>query len=91
MCYGSLWQPMLAPTSIGGPLSPGLCLSVLHVQGDMAPLCRNAKKMDLGVHRSFHSAFLGVMVSLIDYGLAMAPHSGTLTWKIPWTEEPGRL
>ena len=22
---------------------------------------------------------------------AMAPHSGTLPWKIPWTEEPGRL
>ena len=22
---------------------------------------------------------------------AMAPHSGTLAWKIPWTEEPGRL
>ena len=21
----------------------------------------------------------------------MAPHSSTLTWKIPWTEEPGRL
>ena len=21
----------------------------------------------------------------------MAPHSGTLVWKIPWTEEPGRL
>ena len=21
----------------------------------------------------------------------MATHSGTLTWKIPWTEEPGRL
>ena len=21
----------------------------------------------------------------------MAPHSGTLAWKIPWTEEPGRL
>ena len=21
----------------------------------------------------------------------MAPHSGTLSWKIPWTEEPGRL
>ena len=21
---------------------------------------------------------------------AMAPHSSTLTWKIPWTEEPGR-
>ena len=24
-------------------------------------------------------------------GLAMAPHSSTLAWKIPWTEEPGRL
>ena len=22
---------------------------------------------------------------------SMAPHSSTLTWKIPWTEEPGRL
>ena len=22
---------------------------------------------------------------------AMAPHSGTLAWKIPWMEEPGRL
>ena len=22
---------------------------------------------------------------------AMAPHSSTLSWKIPWMEEPGRL
>ena len=22
---------------------------------------------------------------------AMAPHSNTLAWKIPWMEEPGRL
>ena len=22
---------------------------------------------------------------------AMAPHSSTLAWKIPWTEGPGRL
>ena len=21
----------------------------------------------------------------------MAPHSSTLAWKVPWTEEPGRL
>ena len=21
----------------------------------------------------------------------MAPHSSTLAWKLPWTEEPGRL
>ena len=24
-------------------------------------------------------------------GEALAPHSSTLAWKIPWTEEPGRL
>ena len=23
--------------------------------------------------------------------MAMAPHSSTLAWKIPWTEEPGGL
>ena len=22
---------------------------------------------------------------------AMTPHSSTLAWRIPWTEEPGRL
>ena len=22
---------------------------------------------------------------------ALAPHSSTLAWKVPWTEEPGRL
>ena len=24
-------------------------------------------------------------------GKAVAPHSSTLAWKIPWVEEPGRL
>ena len=27
----------------------------------------------------------------ISITLAMAPYSSTLAWKIPWTEEPGRL
>jgi len=33
-------------------------------------------------------------ITSLEYGSmekAMAPHSGTLAWKIPWTEEPGRL
>ena len=29
--------------------------------------------------------------SIILLEKAMAPHSSTLAWKIPWTEEPGRL
>ena len=29
--------------------------------------------------------------SVVHTEKAMAPHSSTLAWKIPWTEEPGRL
>ena len=31
------------------------------------------------------------MPALCSQEKAMAPHSSTLAWKIPWTEEPGRL
>ena len=37
---------------------------------------------------------LGKLWELVMGGLvekAMAPHSSTLAWKIPWMEEPGRL
>ena len=27
----------------------------------------------------------------VSWEKAMAPHSSTLAWKIPWAEEPGRL
>ena len=33
--------------------------------------------------------FWGVLIALPEK--AMAPHSSTLAWKIPWMEEPGRL
>ena len=36
-------------------------------------------------HALFPQAFTS------SYEKAMAPHSSTLAWKIPWTEEPGRL
>ena len=32
---------------------------------------------------------LGVLDGALEK--AMAPHSSTPAWKIPWTEEPGRL
>ena len=32
-----------------------------------------------------------VVLICISLEKAMAPHSSTLAWKIPWTEEPGRL
>ena len=37
-----------------------------------------------------HPAYLTFLQSSVPEK-AMAPHSSTLAWKIPWTEEPGRL
>ena len=37
-----------------------------------------------------HPAYLTYMQST-SWEKAMAPHSSTLAWKIPWMEEPGRL
>jgi len=31
------------------------------------------------------------LTSCVTLEKAMAPHSSTLAWKIPWTEEPGGL
>ena len=35
--------------------------------------------------------YSGLISFRIDLEKAMAPHSSTLAWKIPWTEEPGGL
>ena len=38
---------------------------------------------------NFHFLYVYLYASLLEK--AMAPHSSTLAWKIPWMEEPGRL
>ena len=40
--------------------------------------------------RKVYKPVLNMMVSVL-VEKAMAPHSSTLAWKIPWMEEPGRL
>ena len=35
--------------------------------------------------------FLVYVLAITTLEKAMAPHSSTLAWKTPWTEEPGRL
>ena len=49
-------------------------------------------------HSLTRRTFVGKVISLLFNMLSrlvmentMAPHSSTLAWKIPWTEEPGRL
>ena len=40
---------------------------------------------------SFHTPRQNLPVTPGVLEKAMAPHSSTLAWKIPWTAEPGRL
>ena len=46
---------------------------------------QTARGLLLFLNFSFYNLLLPCMEK------AMAPHSSTLAWKIPWTEEPGRL
>ena len=46
---------------------------------------------DLFVSSSLRPILRIVAAYVMAVEKAMAPHSSTLAWKIPWTEEPGRL
>ena len=48
----------------------------------------NTKKGNARECSNYHTIAL---ISHTSMEKAMAPHSSTLAWKIPWTEEPGRL
>ena len=45
------------------------------------------------IHFILYSASLSVLIRSLHAHMekAMAPHSSTLAWKIPWMEEPSRL
>ena len=48
----------------------------------------------IGTPEKYHwtEIWMACIISIIyNKEKAMAPHSSTLVWKIPWTEEPGRL
>jgi len=46
---------------------------------------------DLWGKARINSALLICRALYVNLEKAMAPHSSTLAWKIPWTEEPGGL
>ena len=50
------------------------------------------KSRDINLPTKFHLV-KAMVFPVVMYGLkkAMAPHSSTLAWTIPWMEEPGRL
>ena len=63
-----------------------LCLSVLQLV-----ILEILEKLQLMPELCLTSPFFKVFIFLVDSEKAMAPHSSTLAWTIPWTEEPGRL
>ena len=57
------------------------------------PIVSFAVKKLLSLIRShlFTFAFISIILGGGSLEKAMAPHSSTLAWKIPWMEEPGKL
>ena len=63
-----------------------LCLILIHLQHH----CKRMAQLLCTILEWLNALKLGR--SRLEYSeKAMAPHSSTLAWKIPWTEEPDRL
>ena len=58
--------------------------------GDLIKIDLKTQASNCKYQAIWNLAFFGLM-SFANLEKAMAPHSSTLAWKIPWTEEPGRL
>ena len=48
-------------------------------------------KCSLGISNVLEERFSLILYHDVHPEKAMAPHSSTLAWKIPWVEEPGGL
>ena len=74
--------PLASPGIRGGPHIHGRCPK---------PICDSVPVMlreQLVSYKHIHYTHLHSLHLHLEK--AMAPHSSTLAWKIPWTEEPGR-
>ena len=67
------------------PSGPGLCLlEDFFITVSISVLVMGLLRFSISFWFSFGRLYFSTEK-------AMAPHSSTLAWKIPWTEEPGRL
>ena len=53
--------------------------------------CNVVRFFNVRTTREAHQNLWDKTIVVLRTETAMAPHSSTLAWKIPWTEEPGRL
>ena len=61
----------------------------IRIQAYLSFLKANSFPSACQIYLSFTTWYIQIYAKLSEK--AMAPHSSTLAWKIPWTEEPGRL
>ena len=83
------FQPILSFFST--PPKNKSCIAGVSHQGthlSLSSLLSTVQHCPLVVRRARRSL---ILPSLIPWAKAMAPHSSTPAWKIPWMEEPGRL
>ena len=61
--------------------------------GELRPhmLHSAARKRETPLSERISMGGCGFKIHQLEVVVAMAPHSSTLAWKIPWMEEPGRL
>ena len=57
----------------------------------MAKISLNVLKNDFRIYIQGNYNYIFDIFYCLIVEKAMAPHSSTLAWKIPWMEEPGRL
>ena len=66
----------------------------LECSGKFQALDMQKWKPEVPLHKHVHVNIHWSLISTLPTPIlekAMAPHSSTLAWKSPWTEEPGRL
>ena len=82
------WASLVLAWRIPGTVEPGGLLSMgsHRVGHDWSDL---AAAVVYNICILIYHWFIESLTSLLEK--AMAPHSSTLAWKIPWTEKPGRL
>ena len=78
-----LWQALLIA-------SWSLWSLMMTINCPRASDAKKEKKQNLPLLASFYTPKTDCLLSGLEEK-AMAPHFSTLAWKIPWTEEPGRL
>ena len=79
-----------SPGEGNGNLLQYFCLENLMDRGAWRATFHGVAKSWTWLSEFHFTSFIIVSYSVVTEK-AMAPHSSTLAWKIPWTEEPGRL